>query len=56
MKIKNLLGRLTQAATVSNEGVREQGLERRPRSIPRGHRNFDAGAGTQSYRKFCGHL
>ena len=56
MRIRNLLRRLTAVAPVSNESVREQWLASSLLSIPHGHRILDAGAGTQRYRKFCGHL
>jgi SAM-dependent methyltransferase len=39
-----------------NEASRERWLESALQRIPTGSRVLDAGAGTQRYRKFCGHL
>lgn len=39
-----------------NERARERWLERTLASIPAGGRILDAGAGTQRYARFCGHL
>ena len=48
-KEKNCVGR-------TNESDRERWLEKTLSKIPQGKRILDAGAGTQRYKKFCGHL
>lgn len=56
MRIKNLVHSLRPQVGLTNESARECWLERVLRSLPKGSRILDAGAGTQRYRKFCTHL
>lgn len=56
MSIKNLLKSVRPSVGKSNESTRERWLEEALKSIPDNSRILDAGAGTQQYRKFCGHL
>lgn len=56
MKILNLARSLLPTVGMDNEISRERWLEVNLSKIPSGSRILDAGAGTQRYRKFCGHL
>ncbi|MBN1123870.1 MAG: class I SAM-dependent methyltransferase [Sedimentisphaerales bacterium] len=56
MKMKKFIRWIRPTVGIANESTRECWLEKALRSIPKGSRILDAGAGTQRYRKFCTHL
>jgi ubiquinone/menaquinone biosynthesis C-methylase UbiE len=41
---------------IINERVRQQWVEEKLKSVPKGLKILDAGAGEQQYKKFCSHL
>lgn len=57
MKLRKYLSNILRPDVgTSNESTRELWLEKALGSIPAGSRILDAGAGTQRYKRFCGHL
>jgi SAM-dependent methyltransferase len=56
MGSRNILRSLVPAVGMNNERSREEWLERTLLGVPSDSRILDAGAGTQRYRKYCGHL
>lgn len=56
MRIKEKILLKVPLIEVPNEEPRERWLKNALESIPEGGRILDAGAGTQRYKKFCGHL
>ncbi len=56
MSIKTLLKSVRPSVGKNNEASRERWLEKTLRALPNRSRILDAGAGTQLYRIFCGHL
>ena len=55
-RIRRVLGLVDPDVGRDNQRVREAWLEAALRAVPAGRRILDAGAGTQQYRRFCGHL
>ena len=56
MNLKNILQSLRPPVGINSERSRESWLEKMLLDIPPNSRILDAGAGTQRYRKYCGHL
>jgi SAM-dependent methyltransferase len=54
--IGRIFNRLSPDVGKSNKEHREEWLKKVLKSIPAGSRILDAGAGTQRYKSFCGHL
>jgi SAM-dependent methyltransferase len=56
MSIRDIIKSIRPSVGMNNEKSRESWLEETLGSIPQNSRILDAGAGTQSYRRFCKHL
>ena len=56
MLMKSMLKAMAPQVGRANEAPREVWLEAALQRVPAGSRILDAGAGTQRYKKFCGHL
>lgn len=56
MSLKSRLRAFNPRVGKDNLSDRERWLEQALKQIPSGARILDAGAGTQQYKKFCGHL